>query len=742
MGTEQPVAGYEDGGDCAGSVSRAGSVSPSPCGLPRLTALHTFSLAGAALAPYTYPDISPQRRVQHGFIRRNKKMRKSHYLAAAILASLACSCFSPAQEAPKPQAAPEIEAAGVPQAVLNVFPSVVRIFVVAEEPAGGRVEKLRGSGSGVIISPDGYVVTNHHVAGNTTHIVCNLSDHQEIPARLVGTDPLADIAVLKIDTNQLEHPDRPLPAASWGDSDAVQVGDPVFAMGSPAAISQSVTKGIVANDRMIMPKSDAEGMQLDGEDNGSVVRWLAHDATIFFGNSGGPLVNAAGEIIGINEIGFANLSGAIPGNLARSVVSSLIEHGEVPRTWSGITLQARLDEAPEGALVADVAHDSPAAGAGIEVGDILLSLGSVKTDCRIDEDVPVVTSQVMSLPAGAVVEARYIRSGKVHTASLTLEPREPAQHRAREERRLGCTFSDISRSVKHRLGLPHQSGVLVRGVRPGSPASASTPPLGDDDVIVAVNNEPIAGSSEFLVKLDELQGKLALLTVLRQNEELLLAVDLGDAPSRRAAARPKRAWIPIRTQVVTAELAEAIGLPNSGGVRVTQILPDAGPGFPLQVGDIVTALDGKTIKARRASDSGLFRRLVERCRVGDEVTIALLRNGEALEAAVTFGAPPLSPALQETYEETALEFTCRDRAAADGNGDAGPERGGVVVVDVARGGWADLGGLRKGDRIVKFNDTPMNSVEDLSRASEAVCTGQPDKIVIVTRFLCLEPIWK
>jgi serine protease Do len=147
-------------------------------------------------------------------------MKMLRSVVVGIIIGLALNTNSPAatQKTPNQELKNSSQSAGVPAAVLEVFPAVVRIYVVAEGPGGGRIEKMRFSGSGAIFSPDGYMVTNHHVAGNAVHVVCNLADHQEVPARLVGTDPLADIAVLKIDTSKLKNPDAPLPTARWGDS--------------------------------------------------------------------------------------------------------------------------------------------------------------------------------------------------------------------------------------------------------------------------------------------------------------------------------------------------------------------------------------------------------------------------------------------------------------------------------------------------------------------------------------------
>ncbi|HCL91184.1 MAG TPA: peptidase S1, partial [Verrucomicrobia subdivision 3 bacterium] len=177
---------------------------------------------------------------------------------------------------------PQIEAA-----IAKVKPALVRIRVVETDYSEGRETKSQAVGSGVIITRDGYLVTNHHVAGHAVRIFCTLWNREEIEAELVGTDALTDIAVLRLT------PARPVEfkTASFGDSSKVQAGDYVLAMGSPMALSQSVTLGIISNPEMIMPRSGRgeRAFRLDGEDVGSLVRWLGHDAAIYGGNSGGPL---------------------------------------------------------------------------------------------------------------------------------------------------------------------------------------------------------------------------------------------------------------------------------------------------------------------------------------------------------------------------------------------------------------------------------------------------------------------
>ena len=187
----------------------------------------------------------------------------------------------------------------IDSAIAKVRPALVRIRVVSTDYNEGREVKIQAVGSGAIITRDGYLITNHHVAGHAARIFCTLWNREEIEAELVGTDPLTDIAILKL---KPEHP-MVFEPAEFGDSSKIQVGEYVLAMGSPMALSQSVTLGIISNPEMIMPRSwGADRLfRLDGEDVGSLVRWLGHDAAIYGGNSGGPLVNLRGEIIGINE---------------------------------------------------------------------------------------------------------------------------------------------------------------------------------------------------------------------------------------------------------------------------------------------------------------------------------------------------------------------------------------------------------------------------------------------------------
>jgi serine protease Do len=271
----------------------------------------------------------------------NRSFARSFALGAVVLTTVPVVSIASIAEAAAQQQTPAAAAPTQPviqQVVEKVKPSLVRIHVVEGYPDDGREAKQESFGSGVIISPDGYVVTNHHVAGKARWLSVTLANRERVEAKLVGTDPLSDIALIKL---------APMPgggaypAAAWGDSSLLRVGDPVLAMGSPRAFSQSVTAGIVSNTELILPATYRGDLTLDGEDVGSIVRWIGHDAPIQPGNSGGPLVNLQGEIVGINEI-EVGLSGAIPGNLARAISEQLAKNGKVVRAYTGMNLQPRL----------------------------------------------------------------------------------------------------------------------------------------------------------------------------------------------------------------------------------------------------------------------------------------------------------------------------------------------------------------------------------------------------------------
>ncbi len=378
----------------------------------------------------------------------------------------------------------------IDSAIARVKPALVRIRVVATDYSEGREVKMQTVGSGAIITKEGYIITNHHVAGHAVRIFCTLWNREEIEAELVGTDPLTDIAVVKL------KPERPVEfkAAEFGDSSRVQVGEYVLAMGSPMALSQSVTLGIISNTEMTMPRfwGSARRFRLDGEDVGSLVRWIGHDAAIYGGNSGGPLVNLRGKIIGINEISYG-LGGAIPGNLARNVANQLMSRGQVQRSWFGLDLQPLFKRSADkrGVLISGVIEHSPADRAGFKPGDVLLRLGGSATDVRFEEQMPDVMWRLANAPVGQEVTAVVKRDGKEITLRAVPVERDEAFPPQQELKPWGLTVRNFSSLLAEEMKRPGQAGVLVTSVRPGGPAGNAKPALQARDVILEVNQQPV-----------------------------------------------------------------------------------------------------------------------------------------------------------------------------------------------------------------------------------------------------------
>jgi len=272
-------------------------------------------------------------------------------------------------------------------------------------------------------------------------------------------------------------------------------------MGSPMALSQSVTLGIISNVEMIMPRAFGSQMRLDGEDVGALVRWIGHDASIYGGNSGGPLVNLRGEIIGINEIRFG-LSGAIPGNLAHEIADQLIAHGGIKRSWLGFDAQPVFKhlKADRGVLIGGVVSDSPASRGGLRAGDLLLSLADSPTNVRYDEQMPDLIRLVTSLPIGKPVKAVVSRDGKEITCELEPTERGELNPRQKELKQWGLTVRNLSFLTAKEMKRTNQNGILVTSVRPGGPAGEAKPALDARDILVEVQKTPVK-SVEELVEL-------------------------------------------------------------------------------------------------------------------------------------------------------------------------------------------------------------------------------------------------
>ncbi len=626
--------------------------------------------------------------------------------------------------------------------------------MVSTTPSGGRLRKYQASGSGVIVSSEGHVVTNHHVAGKSTRIFCRLSNREEIEAELIGSDAMTDIAVLRLKLETRKDGDAVVPVAQWGDSETLEIGQTVLAMGSPAGLSQSVTMGIVANTEMIMPGGT---FRLDGERVGTLVRWIGHDAHIYHGNSGGPLVNLAGEVVGINEVGVGGIGGAIPANLARSVYRQIVQTGRVKRSWTGLEPQPLLKttDVDRGVLVGGVIDGSPAAEVGIAPGDVITEFDGVEIDVRFPEQLPLFNQLVLSTPVGTTVPVLVSRDGWEKRFELTTEARSAAKGEDVELTSWGITARNFTALSALEARRPGVEGVLVKTLREGGGAAEAKPALHSGDVIVRVEDTPV----ENVRQLRELTRKLTadadepvpvLVAAERGREHLLTVVKVGKEPERDKPVQAKKAWIGARTQVLTRDLSRALDLRGKKGVRITRILPDgAAEAAGLKVGDIILELDGRKINAYLPEHADLFADRIRQYPIGAEVELGVVRDGKQRTEKLTLTARPRPPSELKRYEDEVFEFTARELGFSDKVREELPtDATGVLVSRVERAGWAALAGLRSGDVILKIDGRPIDSLKELKAVLADARDRKPKRMVffvkrgIHTRHLELETDWQ
>jgi serine protease Do len=636
-----------------------------------------------------------------------------------------------------------------------VYPALVRIHVVSENGGGGRMQKNRGSGSGTIIHEDGYILTNHHVAGRATRITVRLADRQECRATLVGTDPLSDLAILKIDRNDLRDPASKLPVARFGDSDSLKVGDVVLAMGSPAGLSQSVTKGVVANTEMIAPGGG--GLSLDGEVVGELVRWIGHDAVIFPGNSGGPLVNLKGEIIGVNEVGIGSIGGAIPSNLAKNIADILIKEGQVKRSSIGLSVQPLLktDKSASGILVAGTIADSPAAKAGLQAGDLITQVNDKSIPAaRAPEDIPLFNRIILESPIGSALQLIGSREGKEMKWTVTTEAREPMQPREKELLHWGITARDFTKLQAKQQHRDNNDAAIIHSIRAGGPAAAAKPAPVAGDLIVKVNDTPIKNLADLEkitaeITKDATEPVPTLVTYERDGDSYLTIIKVGPEENDADAAIARKAWMGVSTQVISIELAEALGIPGQKGMRVTRVYPDSNAEKAgIKNGDILLKLDGEIINASRPEDADVFSEAIRQMSATAEVTLELKRDKELLTIKVPLERAPTGNSELEEYLSETLEFQARD-IGADDRAKVRDENAktGVLISSVTNAGWAALAGLQNNDILQKIDGKAISSIAELKASIEKINEAKPSHITffvrrgITTRMIELEPTW-
>ena len=374
------------------------------------------------------------------------------------------------------------------------------------------------AGSGVIISADGLVVTNYHVVRGVDKVEVTLSDGRKFTSKDIHSDPTTDIAIVRLKSAQ------PLPYARLGDSSKMEIGDVVLAVGAPFGLAGSVTHGIIS----------AKGRSLNMN---LVENYIQTDAAINVGNSGGPLVNLDGEVIGINTAirsvtgGFQGVGMAIPSNIVSDVVDQLVKTGSVKRGYIGIAMQNITPELAKqfnldrdkGVVVVEVYDGSPAAKAGLKVGDVI-----VRINDRDVDNMRTLRHEVLSSHVGSTVRIVYFRNGERRTATLTIEERpkdyglaarggrgpglqSPSQGMTFD--RIGFEVGDLTSELQNQFGYQDQKGAIILDVRPGSLAELAG--LGRGMLIVQANKKPVQSASDLKEILDSASLEKGILLLVR-----------------------------------------------------------------------------------------------------------------------------------------------------------------------------------------------------------------------------------
>jgi serine protease Do len=396
-----------------------------------------------------------------------------------------------------------------------------------------RTPRQHGLGSGVIVTKDGYILTNNHVVENADNIKVALNDGREFTARLVGKDPLTDIAVLKVNADNL-------PFLTLGDSDKIEVGDLVLAVGNPFNVGLTVTTGIISAKGRTLPMQEGVDRLED---------FLQTDAAINPGNSGGALVDADGRLVGINtaiisSAGFGGMGGsvgigfAVPSNLARFVMESVIKDGRVVRGYMGVGIQP-VNEAlakefklknAHGALVGDVTPGSPAERAGLKSGDVIVEFNGKPV-----EDSRTFRLRVAQTAPGTRIPVKLVREGDEKTVQVTLKefptenelsskPGRSDESGQFEENLDGVTVTDLNRATRSQFRIPaNVNGAVVVEVNPDSASYEAG--LRPGDVILEINRKPVSNADEAVKLSDRVKNDTALLRVWSRGGSHYIVVD-------------------------------------------------------------------------------------------------------------------------------------------------------------------------------------------------------------------------
>jgi len=637
-----------------------------------------------------------------------------------------------------------------------VQPMVVSILTVREDFRQGAPVLSVSSGSGTVISAQGHVATNAHVTENGKSFRVIFADGRELPATLVGVDKLSDLAVLMAVTEQPET----FAFASFAGTLDLLAGDTVLAMGAPWGLSNSMSAGVVNNPRRLLvslfdDEADYEDRLGDDQPTGRYYAWIQHDASIAPGNSGGPLVDLRGRVVGVNTRGMifgGDLAFAIPGPDAGRVVRTLIEQGSVRRVQLGFRLRSlKGTDFDRGVLVNAVERGSDAEKAGLRAGDRLLTLNGNAFNALQPVDVPLLQRLVAELPVDGKVKLLVEREGKQRDLVLTAKAQPPSRGDDSAFAPFGISLTELTPTMSRRRNLDEQAGLLVTGIRPGGPAAIARPALREGDIIRRINGKSISGIDALQANVLAGKDDEALQVEFEREGEQQLALLKPRSGDLERVPLPEltKAWAGAEVQPITTSLARELSWP-SAGYRITRLYDDG----PLQragarVGDLLTSIDAVALKPNNeTSDSGFHER-IRGLDQSAEVAVAAMRDGKPVSFSLKLAPSPTNTAGLKTLAVSRLRAELREMGFYDRVARRLPaNQTGVLIDGVEAGGPAGLAHLQGGDLLVSLERERVTDPQSLSQALDRALAHDGKRLIALevmrgseTRIFYLDRTW-
>jgi serine protease Do len=521
-----------------------------------------------------------------------------------------------------------------------------------------------------------------------------------------------------------------------------------------------MSAGVVNNPRRLLvslfdDEAEYEDSLSEDEPTGRYYAWIQHDASIAPGNSGGPLVDLNGRIVGVNTRGMivgGDLAFAIPGPEAGRIVRTLIDKGRVERVSLGFRIRS-LKGTPydAGVLVNGVERGSAPEKAGLQAGDRILSLNGQPIAAPQPVDVPRVQQAIAELPIDSKVHLQVERGGKVRDIVLTAAAQPVERGNEAALAAYGISASQLTPAMGRRRNLEARAGVLVTGVKPGGPAAVARPEISPGMVISAVDGKPVASFADLLAAAARAREDKPLVLQLETDGEQrlsLLKPEVGDRANDPLPELPK-SWVGVEVQPFTGSLAKEVGLP-SAGYRIARVYP----GSPLgragaKVGDLLVSVDGDPLKPSNDVSSEEFEQRVHDLDVQAKAHFGIVRDGKPQRLEVTVSPSPTETSGLRTLAVGRLRAQLRELGFYDRVGLKLPsERQGVFIDGVESGGAAGLAHLKRGDVITRLGDQDVSDPTSLSRALEQALAARADGLIPLqvirgnqTRILYLERYW-